>query len=86
MTSMTSYGGSQEKKKDPEPLPPAVFEAVVEGLVQLLLADLEADAKLQNQPLTAQPAQGDSTARAVRPSRHPGQGATQETSHGEAEG
>jgi hypothetical protein len=33
---------------EPDPLPPAVFEAVVEGLVQLLLADLELDAKLQD--------------------------------------
>jgi hypothetical protein len=51
MMSMTSCGDALEKKETPEPLPPALFEALVDGWVQLLLADLtldEAPAKLQD--------------------------------------
>jgi hypothetical protein len=74
----------------PEPeqeIPPAVAQALDDYLVALLLADLEADATLQNQVLTAQTAQGYDTSQICRPSGHPGQGADrQEAVHGEAEG
>ncbi len=68
------------RQPDPKLLPPEVRQALEDYLVALLLAELE----LQNQPLTAQPAQGDNTAQIVRPSGHPRQGAPQETPHGEA--
>ncbi len=70
---------------DRKRLPPEVDQALDDYLVALVLAALEADGTLQNHGLTAQTAQRENTVQAVRPSRHPGQGANQEASHGEAE-